>query len=207
MAVTPTVVRIPRIQGGRPIVDTNGAPQNDFLRAMNDILAQIEGAFNGIDEALAAAGIAQGAALAAQTAATAANTAAAAAATAAATNAASVAATNKEQALVNSYIEPSSVLTAVPLTISVAAHTRFYADGTSVPVNAGSVGSTSSGIVNYVSYSDTTRAGGAVTYIATSVQPPQTGDTHVVGGVNVPTSGTSTGGRGPQKPGFVDPDD
>lgn len=134
-----------------------------------------------------------------------ANAAAAAAQKAASDSAAMAAANAREQALVNSYIDPSSVLTATPTTISIAAHTRHYADGTTASVNAGTVAATASGDTDYVSYSDPTRKGGAVTYIVSTTQSTQIGDTHVVGAVKIPATGLASGGKGPQPPGYVQP--
>lgn len=198
MAIAPTVVRIPRLQSGRAIVDANGMPMNDFLQAINTIFAQIEASFNGIDEALAAAGIAQGAALKAQQAAD-------AAAKAASDASAAAAASSKEQALTNSYIVPSSVLKATPTTITIAAHTRYYTDGTSVAVNAGSVAATLAGDTDYVSYSDPNRTGGAVSYQVSTNPPTQAMNVHVVGAVTIPSTGTANGGQGPERPGTVQP--
>lgn len=191
-------LRLPRIQQGRPIVDGNGYPETDFVRRINDTFGAIEVAYNGITDALAAAGIAQAAADSANMA--------AAAASAAASGAQGTAdAAKREQALINSYILPSSVLTATPTLISIAAHTRFYADGTSAVINAGSVAATGTGVVNFVSYLDPTRAGGTVTFLASTTQPTQTGNTHVVGAITIPTTGTATGGAGPRRPGDVIP--
>jgi hypothetical protein len=105
------------------------------------------------------------------------------------------------------YIEPSSVLTATPTTITIANHTRYYpqpsGDPISVSVTGGTVSATGSGDTDYVSYSDPMRAGGSVTYIVSTDAPTQTGDTHVVGAVLIPDTGTADGGDGPRRPGFV----
>ncbi len=114
----------------------------------------------------------------------------------------------REQALRDSYIDPSNALTAAnDGTVSIAAHNRIYVntDGTEtvVSVDAGSI-TGQFGLV-YVSYTDVMRGGGAVTYEASSTQPTQAGDTHVVGAVTVPDAGAppSTGG-GPNPPGYID---
>lgn len=203
MATPPTPIRIPSLQQRNPIVDDQGRMTPEFARRLQDILQSLAGAVNSlqalpiIQEALAALPAviqeAQDAADAAQ---------------AAADGASGVAAANsREQALVNSYITPASVLSASPTIITVAAHTRYYADGTSAMVNGGTVPATASGDVDYVFYVDPERDGGTVTYQAALDQPPQTGDTHVVGAVTIPAAGTATGGRGPRKPGYVNPDD
>jgi len=196
MAFVP--LRLPRIQQGRQIVDSQGYPATDFVTRLNDTFSAIEVAFNGITDALNAADIATQAAAAANTAAIAANTAADAAQ-------GSADAATRDQALINSYISPDSVVTSSPTTVTIAAHTRFYADGTSVSVSGGSAPATAAADVDYVFYLDPTRAGGAVTYQVTTTPPVQTGDTHVVGAVTVPAAGSSAGGSGPARPGQVLP--
>lgn len=198
MALTP--IRIPTLTQAQPIVDTERKATNEFLRTINGVLGQIGYALNQIivlpviQAALADLAIAT---QAARDAADAANAAAGDAAAVAASNA-------REQALVNSYINPSSVLTASPTTITIASHTRMYADGTSVAVNGASAVATGPGDVDYVSYSDPNREGGAVTYIISTTPPVQTGNTHVVGAVEIPATGTAQGGEGPRRPGFVE---
>jgi hypothetical protein len=95
--------------------------------------------------------------------------------------------------LVSSY--PSgATLTATDaganVTVAVGAHTRFYADGTSVAVNAGNVTALPYSTLEYIYYDDATRAGGAVTYVATTSQTTaaQTGDRHLVGKVTTPAA-------------------
>lgn len=198
MAVGP--IRIPNLQQSNPIVDGQGRMTTEFARRLNDVLGQIVTLLNAIraipeiqaqlllldsatQAALDAAELAQMAAAGAQ---------------------ASTDSTKREQALVNSYIQPDSVLTASPTTISIAAHTRLYADGTSATVNAGTVPATSSGDIDYISYVDPERDGGAVTYIVSTTPPVQTGDTHVVGAVSIPETGMVDGGAGPRRPGYVE---
>lgn len=194
-------LRIPHITQSQPIVDKEGRATNEFLRRLNDIFQQLGEAILAIQqlpEIQAALEAAQAAVVDAQAAADAANAAADNAAAAAAANA-------KEQALVNSYIDPSSVVSSTPTLISVAAHTRKYGDGTSVSVNAGTVTATAAGTAAYVSYNDPSRTGGAVTYVASTTQPTQGMGIHVVGAVTVPATGTADGGDGPRQPGYVDP--
>lgn len=190
MALAP--IRIPKLQQREPIVDSEGRMSIEFSRKLNDVLdslgvtvnalaniPQIQAALESLDEATQAAK------------------------DAAADATASTAANQREAALQGSYIEPASVLSATPTTITIAAHTRRYADGTSAAVNGGTVPSTGAGDTDYVSYNDTTRAGGAVTYIVSTTPPTQTGDTHVVGAVMIPATGTADGGEGPRRPGYV----
>lgn len=114
-------------------------------------------------------------------------------------------ATKREAALQGSYIEPTAVLTASTTTITIASHTRFYTDGSQVSVNGGTAPASGSGDTDYVSYNDPPRTGGTVSYIVSTVAPVQTGDTHVVGAVTIPATGTQSGGDGPRRPGYVQP--
>lgn len=192
MAVKP-FVKVATLQQSQPIVDRDGRPTAAFLRLINDNngnvvqainaiakLPEIQAALLRLDEATQAA--LDAAATAQQT-----------------TDAA-----KREQALVNSYIEPDSVLTASPTTITIAAHTRMYADGTSAAVNGGTVAATASGDTDYVSYIDPERDGGTVAYQVSTTAPVQTGDTHVVGAVEIPATGSNDGGAGPRRPGYVE---
>lgn len=193
MAVKP-FVRTAQLQQSIPIVDNQGRPTATFVRLINDnngnvvaainalaAIPEIQQALQNLDEA-----------------------------TQAALDAADQAqqqtdATKREAALQGSYIEPSSVLSATTATITIAAHTRRYADGTSASVNGGTAPATASGDTDYVSYVDAARTGGAVTYIVSTTPPTQTGDTHVVGAVMIPATGTAQGGDGPRRPGYVEP--
>lgn len=165
-----------------------------FERYWDEAMTSIEKSLNAIlslPEIQAAIDAANAAAAAANTAATSAGAAATAAA--------------QETALVNSYITPSTILSATSTTITIASHVRHYADGTTASVTGGTIAATAVSDVDYVSYSDPTRAGGSVTYAVSTTQPPQTGSTHVVGAVTIPATGTQAGGDGPQKPGHVEP--
>jgi len=193
MAVAPSPIRIPNLQQSNPIVDREGRMTTEFARRLNDILSQIVTLLNAIallpeiQNQLVNLDAATQAAL-----------------DAAASAAALTDATKREQALVNSYIEPDSVLTASPTVITIAPHTRMYADGTSAPLNGGTATATGSGDTDYVSYVDPERDGGTVTYVVSTTPPVQTGDTHVVGAVLIPAAGTSDGGSGPRRPGYVE---
>jgi hypothetical protein len=192
-------IKLPRLPANVPLVDANGAPTITFSLWWQEIASQIEASVNAVVDAQNAANAANAAAASANAAAVAANTAA--------SNAQSTAdSTARDQALVNSYIVPSSVVTSSPLTITITAHTRFYADGTSVAVSGGTVPTLGgAGQDDYVYYLDPSRAGGAVTYQVALTNPAQTGNTHVVGAVTVPAAGSSAGGSGPARPGQVLP--
>jgi hypothetical protein len=191
-------VKLPRLTGTAPVVDKEGRPAITFVRYWQSFAEQIERVLNAIADIL---GITDQLDAAIQAARDAADQATAAAAAASDTTAANA----REQALVSSYIEPTSVLTASPTTITIAAHTRHYSDGTTATVSAGSVAATASGDVDYVSYVDPTRVGGTVGYVRSTTPPVQTGDVHVVGAVEIPATGTAPGGEGPQRPGYVRP--
>ena len=78
--------------------------------------------------------------------------------------------------------------------VTIAAHRRYYGDGTSVAVDGGSLatGELNPSVV-FVYYDDTRRAGGAVTYEWSTTPPVQAGTRHVVGRVEIPAAGTQDG--------------
>lgn len=200
MALKP-FVRTSTLQQSQSIVDKDGRPVAWFVRLINDNNGNVTEAINQIAQLPAI----QQALLDLDAATAAANAAAAAAATAAAGAQTSTDAQKKEAALQGSYIEPDSVLTSTTTTITIAAHSRMYADGTTVSVNAGSVPASGPGDVDYIVYTDEDRSGGFVFYMAVTDPPVQSGDLHVVGAITIPATGTAAGGRGPRKPGFVEP--
>lgn len=193
-------IKLPRLPVNFTITEPNGVPTMQHSLDWNTAMESIETTLNAI---IAIPAI-QSALTGLDTAVTAATTAAATANAAAATANAATAAQAHEAALVNSTITPTSVLSATTTTITVASHTRNYADGTTASVTGGTVAATASGDVDYVTYSDPTRVGGAVTYAVSTTPPSQTGNIHVVGAVKIPVSGTVAGGHGPV-PGFVSP--
>jgi hypothetical protein len=119
-------------------------------------------------------------------------------------------ATANELALANSFVNPVAVLSAANTgAITVAAHTRVYADEakTQVAVNGGSLSGFTQGTMVTVFYVDAAHAGGAVTYQGTTSAVAQSGSTHVVGQVPIPAAGeTDTTGNGPTAPGYTAPD-
>ncbi len=176
-------LRIPTLTQRNPIVDKEGRPTVEFLRTINDALAQLVNAAN----AQAAADAAQTAAINAQAAALAANNAA--------NNANATAFTVQGQAnLANSYpdgVTFSATDAGTNATITVAAHNRVYGDGSSVPVSGGSVTGVAFGTFGYVIYQDPARAGGAVTYTFTTdaATAAQQGNTHTIGSITTPADG------------------
>lgn len=92
--------------------------------------------------------------------------------------------------------------------VTVAAHTRFYADGASVAVDGDTLatGEAAASVLR-IYYDDPRHAGGAVNYQYTvdpADAPIQTGSRHVVGRVEIPASGTQDGAY-PLPPGYVAP--
>jgi hypothetical protein len=127
---------------------------------------------------------------------------------------------NRAISIADSYVSPADLLSASnDGTITIAAHTRFYGDGSSVSVGAGSVSGFTSNDYVTVYYKDAAREGGSVTYVGTISAVAQKGDVHVVGQALIPASGeppvtgSSTGGSGYTPPGdgarydpdYVDP--
>ena len=119
---------------------------------------------------------------------------------------ASASAVQSTVSLANSYVEPSSVLSASSDgTITIAAHTRVYGD-TSVSVDGGSISGFAQGEFVQVYYDDAAREGGAVTYQGTTGLASQEGARHIVGGVTIPNAGDPPSeGTGPKPPGYVPP--
>lgn len=109
--------------------------------------------------------------------------------------------------LAGSYTDPVSVLTADSTgTVTIAAHTRRYLDGTSVAVDGGSVAGLSGYVTVY--YDDAGREGGAVSYQGTTSAVSQEGHRHIVGSVQIPGAGEPPAtGSGPSGPGFTPPPD
>lgn len=196
-------VRLPRLLNSTELVDDQRRPSLAFQRYWQSLVELIERAINAIAELTGITDQLDEAIKANQEATREAREAAAAAKEAADQAAVQADATKREAALQGSYVEPASNLSATPTTITISGHTRRYADGASVTVNGGTVLATGAGDTDYISYVDKGRVGGSVTYIASTTPPTQTGDTHVVGAVMIPTTGEVEGGEGPRRPGYV----
>ncbi|MET1083766.1 MAG: hypothetical protein ABWY12_12075 [Burkholderiales bacterium] len=196
------MIRLPRLPSFAQIVDKDGKPSLTFTRYFQSFAEQIELVINKIAELL---GITEqlDAAIAMATAAAAAAQEAAENAQDAADNAsAGNAASTREQALVSSGIMPRTVILATSTgDVNIAAHTRYYGDGTSVAVDAGGLSGYNPADEVYVSYVNPDRTGGPVTYEGSAVFQSQTSDRHVVGSVIVPATGAQPGEPGPAPPG------
>lgn len=181
-----------------------------FERYWNDTMVQIEANINqllSLPEIQAAIAAAQTAADSAQASATTANTAATAANTAA--TAANTAATNATSiaTITNSGVSGVTI-TATDAgsncTATISGHTRIYGDGTSVSVTGGTVTGLSYSTTYYFYYDQPSRAGGTVSYVATTDQAvaAQTGNRHLVGNVTTPAAaGAPVSGLSVRPPG------
>lgn len=190
--------RLDRLSATEIIVTKEGSPSQQFQWRIQRAWEKIEEAYNSLSDAVAAIAAAQ---------------AAADAANAAAANAQGVAdAITDESTLSGSYVDPTSVLSATDAgadaTITVAAHDRKYPqpDGSTltVAVSGGNVTGLAYSTIYYVYYDDATRAGGAVTYLATTTEATaaQVGDRHTVGAIRTPAAlAAPTAGSGTRPPG------
>lgn len=178
-------LEVPPLPQGQPIADKDGLPSLAFSVFWQQVIGGIVGAINAV--------------AAAQAAADAANTAAA--------NAQAVADDiTDSNALGTSYVSGITITATdagADATITISAHTRHYPqpDGTTVDVSVsgGSVTGLSYSTVYYIYYDDAARAGGAVSYQATTsdTTAAQLGDRHTVGAVETPAAaGAPTGGQG-----------
>jgi hypothetical protein len=176
---------------------------------LNANFADIETLIAGLAAAVAAVTAAQAAATAAQASANAAAADAASASADAATASASAQAAADQTALANSYVSGATITATdagADVTISISAHTRYYpqSDGTttSVAVSAGTIIGQAYSTFYYIYYDDPARAGGTVTYVATTsdVTAAQTGDRHTVGSVTTPAALAAPSGGSPIRP-------
>jgi hypothetical protein len=181
-------LRLPRLNSTDSITDDTQRPSFSFQRFWQSVVVAIEAAFNAQSDAIAAIA-------AAQTAADNANAAAATAQAAAASSSASSALASSG----TSGLTLTAIDAGTDATIQISAHTRIYADGSSVAVSAGTVTGKSYSSTYYVYYSDPSRAGGSVSYQASlsSADAVQTGAIHSLGTVTTPAAagGPSTGKR------------
>lgn len=186
-------MRLDRLQRGVPIVGRDGVPSQQFQSLWQRTVENIESALAQLQDQIDLITAAQNAADAAQDAADTA-TAAAAAADAAATTAQGAADTaNSTASLANSGVTGITITATdagSDATINISSHTRVYADGTSVSVTGGSVTGLAYSTLYYIYYDDPARAGGAVTYQATTSEgtAAQVGNRHTVGSATTPAA-------------------
>jgi hypothetical protein len=197
-------IQLPRLPQTQP-------PWPEFQAWWEEVVTVIERheeeqqtAFEALEAAVAAI-------QAAQDAADAANAAAASAQTAA-TNAQTAADDTAEAgALANSYVSGATITATdvgAHVTVAISAHTRKYPqpDGSTVDVavSGGSVTGLIYSTTYFIYYDDPARAGGAVTYAATTsdTTAAQIGDRHVVGQVTTPAAlAAPSGGSAIRPPG------
>lgn len=180
------------------------APNARFQLLWQRLCEKIEEAFDELAERVTDIEDLLAATQAAQTAADNANAAAAAAQSTADTIEAS-------SELADSYVSGAAITASdagADATITISSHTRHYpqADGTTVDVavNGGAITGQAYSTLYYIYYSDAGRAGGAVTYQATTSEATaaQVGAVHCVGAVTTPAAaGADTGGAYTRPPG------
>jgi hypothetical protein len=197
-------VRLDRLSRGEKISGLDGMVTIDFQAKYQRTMEAIEDALNSVIAAQNAADAANAAAAAAETAAGNAQTAADNAQNAAeGAGAASSLATSGVSGLTMTATDAGA-----NATITISAHTRIYGDGTSVAVSGGSITGLAYTTGYYVYYVQPSRAGGAVTYQATTnlATAAQTGDTHSLGAVTTPAAaGGPIGGNNNLPPGVQEP--
>jgi hypothetical protein len=195
MAIGP--IRLDRLLRFEKVANADGTVDADFQAKWQTVMENIESSVNAVIDAQNAADAANAAAAAADAAAAAADAAAASAQTA------SALATSGTSGLTITATDAGA-----NVTITISAHTRVYGDGTSVAVTGGSITALAYSTAYYIYYDQASRAGGAVTYLTTTVQATaaQTGDRHSLGSVTTPAAaaGPVTGNRN-LPPGVIEP--
>lgn len=185
MAIAP--IRLDRLLKFEKIANPDGTVNGDFQSKWQRAMEEIESSVNAVIDAQNAADAANAAAAAADAAAAAADAAATAAQGAAETAAA-------DSSLASSGVSGLTMTATdagTDATITIGAHTRIYGDGTSVAVSGGTVTGLAYSTGFFVYYDQASRAGGAVTYQATTsaATAAQTGDRHSLGAVTTPAGG------------------
>lgn len=185
MAIGP--IRLDRLLRFERVANADGTVTDQFQAKWQSVMENIEESVNAVIDAQNAADAANAAAAAADAAAAAAQTAADTANTAAETAAA-------DSSLASSGVSGLTMTATdagADATITISAHTRIYGDGTSVAVSGGTVTGLAYSTGFFVYYDQASRAGGAVTYQATTsaATAAQTGDRHSLGAVTTPAGG------------------
>ena len=201
MAIAP--IRLDRLLKFEKIANADGTVNGDFQSKWQRAMEEIENSVNAVIDAQNAADAANAAAAAADAAAAAAQTAADTANTAAVT----VAADSSLASSGVSGLTMTATDAGTDATITISAHTRIYGDGTSVAVSGGTVTGLAYSTGFFVYYDQASRAGGAVTYQATTsaATAAQTGDRHSLGAVTTPAAaGPPNDGNVNLPPGVVE---
>jgi hypothetical protein len=179
-------LKLPRLPRDSEIVDAKGLPSFKMQLWWDELARNLETAFNGLEDTVAAVAAAQAAADAANAAASAADAAAVSAQSAADS-------TTAQSNLVNSYPDGATLSAAdvgANVTVTVGAHDRVYGDATVLSVAGGTVTGQPYSTLLYIYYIDATRADATPTYLATTDPnaAAQTGDTHLIGSVTTPAA-------------------
>ena len=211
----PRLERLPRAVS---IVDGKGLPTMQYqlfwqrtaeviesaLAAISDVNASQQDLLDKIAEILGITANLDAAVIAAQEAADAANLAASNA-----QGAADTAESNSSLATSGTTgLSISAADAGASVTVSISAHNRIYGDGSTVAVNSGSITGLSYSTTYYLYYNDPTRAGGSVTFQATTSQASaaQIGDVHSLGAVMTPAAAAPPStGRPNLPPGVNEP--
>jgi hypothetical protein len=197
LATLTTAVLWSDTSGNTTIVDTT------FRSKFTDVLTKKQALMNKMQAS------AKTLADAAQTTASAASTAAASAASDAATAQTTANTVNRNDSISTSWTSPGSILSASDAgsnaTITISAHTRKYTDVSSVSVNGGSLTGLSYSTSYAVYYDQTSRAGGAVTYHATTdpnvALPNAAAGRHFCGKILTPAAAGAATSGGVSPPG------
>lgn len=167
-------IKLPRLPSGVPLVDPKtGAATAAFQHWWDLVCNEVESHITTLEvEALAAE--LSAATATAQTAADTANAAAATANTAAADAQDATDSNARFLKISNSNVTGLTITATdagASVTVTFSAHTRHYADGTSVAVSGGSITGLSYSTHYWYYYDQASLAGGAVTYQATTTPP------------------------------------
>ncbi len=198
-------LKLPRFERTIPLVAEDKTSTATFHQWWQEVVKNLETAFNALETAVIDIQAAQAAATAAQSSADAAQS--------------SATATAREAARISSYPNPSAVLSAADVgtdcTVTVAAHTRVYPVQGSIDVpDTAIAGGTVTGLafstLYYIYYDDTTLVNGSPTFQATTSAATASAGAaagrHSVGSVTTPADGGGgTSGGGYQTPGGFQP--
>lgn len=202
-------LKLPRLDAGIAIVNANGTPTAAFIGWWSKVADLVESHVTELEL--------QAALDAVDTAITAANDAATAA-NDAATDAQAATDNNARFLSISNSNVTGCTITATDaganVTVTISAHTRNYADGTSVAVSGGSITALAYSTQYFVAYDDADLSGGAETYVAYTSGPDAlttaaggaAPDRHYVGSVVTPAAlGAPIDGAGAIPPIFDTP--
>lgn len=187
-------LKLNRLQRAVALIDSKRLPTMQFQRLWQETVSRIETFVNDLASTVAAIAAAQA-------------TADQAVADAAAAQATADAA-GSNSSLLGSYADALTITGTDPgpsASILISNHQRYYSDGTNVGVSMGAVTGLAYATLYYVYYDQDSRAGGVVTYVATTnpITAAQTGNRHTVGSVTTPVAAApDTDGQYASPPGI-----